>query len=680
MARMNILVYAGQGTTVESVRHCIYSLRRLVSPHFAVNTVTSDTIINEPWTASCALLVIPGGADLGYCRVLNGEGNRRIAQFVRRGGAYLGFCAGGYYGSGKVEFEVGNGPLEVVGGRELAFFPGTCRGATFKGFQYASEDGARAAEVKVNNNALCKEAPESLRCYYNGGGVFVDAGKYKEKGVEILASYAEGLDVDGGEENAAVVYCKVGDGGVILTGPHPEFAGINLDKKAGGEDYAKLIQALLDDEEQRTNFLRACLIKLGLNVSENTSRIPALSQLHLTSIYPRDVEHIYDRLKDITIFEGECEKIVDENDTFVLHKSPDSFSMSSLSDALDAEDTADRIVDYNKIEKHVLIHENGYPGNKDVPYFNHDVYYQSLKEYRSQSRSSLEQFGSFLLYGEVVTSTNTLLDKNFNLLQRLPSGLTAVATVQVAGRGRGSNVWVSPMGALVFSTCLRHPLELGVQAPVVFVQYLVALAIVEGIKTYGQGYREMPVRLKWPNDIYAEDPAHNSVKSDREPEKGYVKVGGILVNSSYADNQFHLVVGCGINTTNRAPTTSLNLILEALNLRRKAKGVLPLPAFEQEKLLAKILVVFEEMYDKFRLLGFKPFEELYYRHWLHSNQIVRLEMEGGSRARIRGITMDFGLLRADEVDRDDRVTGRVFTLQSDNNSFDFLKGLLKKKT
>lgn len=39
------------------------------------------------------------------------------------------------------------------------------------------------------------------------------------------------------------------------------------------------------------------------------------------------------------------------------------------------------------------------------------------------------------------------------------------------------------------------------QAPVVFLQYLAALAIVEGIKTYDRGYERVPVRLKWPNDI-----------------------------------------------------------------------------------------------------------------------------------------------------------------------------------
>lgn len=40
------------------------------------------------------------------------------------------------------------------------------------------------------------------------------------------------------------------------------------------------------------------------------------------------------------------------------------------------------------------------------------------------------------------------------------------------------------------------------KAPVVFLQYLTALSIVEGIAKYGDGgYENLDVRLKWPNDI-----------------------------------------------------------------------------------------------------------------------------------------------------------------------------------
>ena len=102
--------------------------------------------------------------------------------------------------------------MQVIGERELAFFPGICRGSAFPGFVYHSQAGARAVELN-----------HSFKCYYNGGGVFLDAELYDR--VQVLASYTttNELHVDPGRgAAAAVVYCKVGDGAAILTGPHPE--------------------------------------------------------------------------------------------------------------------------------------------------------------------------------------------------------------------------------------------------------------------------------------------------------------------------------------------------------------------------------------------------------------------------------------------------------------------------
>jgi biotin--protein ligase len=187
--------------------------------------ITGDIIIKEPWAATCALLVMPGGADLGYCRTLNGEGNRRISRYVNQGGSYLGFCAGGYYGSSKCEFEVDDPKMAVVGDRELGFFPGICRGLAFAGFVYHSEAGARAVDLRMHKEKLpgAKEGlTETFKSYYNGGGVFVDAKKLESRGVETLASYTEDLHVDAGDGAAAVIYRKFGEGHVVLTGPHPE--------------------------------------------------------------------------------------------------------------------------------------------------------------------------------------------------------------------------------------------------------------------------------------------------------------------------------------------------------------------------------------------------------------------------------------------------------------------------
>ncbi|TVY84576.1 Biotin--protein ligase [Lachnellula suecica] len=678
--KMNVLVYSGNGSTVESVKHCLYTLRRLLSPNYAVIPVTDTVIIKEPWTPSCALLVFPGGADLGYCRSLNGEGNRRIEQYVRRGGAYLGLCAGAYYGSSRCEFEVGNGKLEVVGSRELSFFPGTCRGCAFKGFVYHSEAGAKAVEVKVNKEAFKSGIlPQLFRSYYNGGGLFVDAEKYADKGVEILATYAEATDVEGGDQPAAVVYCKVGEGRALLTGPHPEFAPVNLDPKCDVPGYLKLVKTLAADDESRANFLKACLAKLGLVISQETSSVPSLSRLHLSSLHHFLVPELLASWEDIISKEDGEEYIRGENDTFHLEKHSSRWSLSSLVKSLplpsipgvsqepEADQTTDgasddRIVDCNKIIKRIIPHETEWPGSKETPYFNHHSFYANLKRYQQESDGEAEEFGKMLLYGEVVTSTNTLLEKNTKLLANVPTGFTCTATTQVAGRGRGSNVWVSPAGSLVWSVCMKHPMELSNTAPVVFIQYLAAIAIVQGIKSYDKGYEKTPVKLKWPNDIYALDPS-------KPGKKEYVKIGGILVNSSYSSGNYDLVVGSGLNTTNAAPTTSLNALL--------SPGQTP---FTLEKLLARMLTSFEIIYKSFCRTGFdRRLEQIYYDNWLHTDQIVTLETQGGARARIKGITRNWGMLLAEELGWEDRPTGKVWELQSDSNSFDFLKGLLKRK-
>ncbi|GAB7363651.1 hypothetical protein MBLNU230_g4221t1 [Neophaeotheca triangularis] len=682
--RINILVYTGSGAAPNSVRHATDCLRNLVGTNYAVLPITSEQFLKEPWTASCALLVMPGGADMGYCRVLNGEGNRRIKNYVSMGGAYLGLCAGGYYGSEKCEFEVGKVKegMEVVGDRELSFFPGTCRGLAFPGFVYHSEAGTRAAELKINKSAFPSNVAGSLedfRSYYNGGGVFVDAEKWVGKHVEILASYGGELAVESGKGKAAVVYCKNGDGNVILTGPHPEFSGGSIGTTdPANPNLPSIVSALTTDEKKRSSFMGACLSKLGLTVSEETQALPQLSALHLCSSTPSAVTKLLRSWQDEKLIsrDGEHEVIVGENDTFQLTKGS-TFDMEAIARAIkeanSTQDDASATPDYNVQTKHLMAHEETPPSIAGPPPFSHSAFFSSLSEYDTKTTSP-HAFGKILLYGETVTSTSTLLEKNPTLLATLPTGTTATATRQVAGRGRGANVWVSPPGSLMFSTVMRHSMALSQTAPVVFIQYIAALAISAGIRNYDTGYERLPIRLKWPNDIYALGPTKSPrLKSDNiaaSKRDDYVKIGGILVNSSYSGGDYTLIPGIGLNVLNSSPTTSLATLCEHYNL--------PPPTLE--KLLASILSQFEMLYTDFCRSGFdERFRELYYKAWLHGEQIVTLEQEGGVRARIKGITKDWGLLVAEELGWEDRPTGRTWELQSDSNSFDFFKGLLKRK-
>ncbi|KAH6605952.1 hypothetical protein Trco_005105 [Trichoderma cornu-damae] len=656
-SRLNILVHTGTGTTAESVRHCMYTLRRLLSPNYAIIPVSEAAILKEPWAQTCALLVFPGGADLGYCQVFNGEGNRRIGEFVRRGGAYLGLCAGGYYGSGRCEFEVGNKALEVVGNRELGFFPGTCRGGAFGGFEYRSEKGARAATIQAVKQSLRDKVPDEFAVYYNGGGVFVGVNATGGRKVEVLASYRDDLNVDGGDEKAAVVLCHVGEGKAILSGPHPEFAPANLNPRPDVAGYGELVDRLVADERCRIGFLKACLAELGLEVVQDDYVPPSLSSLHLTAIDSGKVTELLCDLGDVIEKENGNEFIRGETDTFQIVTQEDGLNLDELQNTLPQAETVD---DPSSVVKRIIAHEKKLPGDDLTPRFSHERFYSGLKKYRMME-SGAEQWGDILLYGDVVTSTNTLLEKNPKLNCKLPTGFTFAASTQVAGRGRGTNVWVAPPGSLLFSVVINHPAHLAASRPIVFIQYIAAVAIAEAIRSYDTGYEKMPVKLKWPNDIYALDPTKPA------SSQSYVKIGGILSQCSYFDGAYQVVLGIGINATNPRPTTSLSDLLPS--------NVAPL---DLETLLARILTRLESIYEQFRREGFSEnLETRYYRQWLHTGQAITLEAEGGVRARVVGITRDWGMLRVEETDSEGRGIGKVWSLQSDENSFDYWKGLYK---
>ena len=125
-----------------------------------------------------------------------------------------------------------------------------------------------------------------------------------------------------------------------------------------------------------------------------------------------------DGLKAIISAEDGNEYIKGENDTFLLEK-PSTWSLAGMADALpkgaredadDGEPGGNRFLDYDKMVKQVVIHDE-VPTNKATPYFNHDAFYANLAHYYGGFDPSDEYFGKHILYGEVVTSTNTMLEK-----------------------------------------------------------------------------------------------------------------------------------------------------------------------------------------------------------------------------------------------------------------------------
>ncbi|KAJ8762987.1 hypothetical protein K2173_023116 [Erythroxylum novogranatense] len=261
---------------------------------------------------------------------------------------------------------------------------------------------------------------------------------------------------------------------------------------------------------------------------------------------------------------------------------------------------------------------------------------------------STNQFGRFFIWSPRLTSTHDVVTHNF---KELPIGAVCVADIQYKGRGRSKNVWESPIGCLLFSFTVQ--MEDGRIVPLL--QYVVSLAVTEAIKDVcnKEGLPYLDVKIKWPNDLYING----------------LKVGGILCTSTYKLKKFNVSAGIGLNVSNEKPTTCLNEVLRILStsdfqLRR-------------EDVLAAFFNKFEKLYDLFINQGFQTLEDLYYKTWLHSGQRVIIQENNGDQSvenvvTIQGLTSSGYLLAFGD-------DGQMCELHPDGNSFDFFKGLVRRK-
>ena len=204
-------VYADDGADPPDVRQVIRTFQEILQSD--VCPISAEEIRAGILTQShAALLIMPGGRDLPYLRKLRGTGNANIRAAVEAGMRYFGICAGAYYACASIEFEPGT-PLEVVGTRELQFFPGIGKGplSGVGTYHYDSMIGARALAIRATVGGLSHE----LFAYLNGGCFFQDARSYPE--IQILA------EVLAPARPAVIIGRSIGKGRALMTGVHLEY-------------------------------------------------------------------------------------------------------------------------------------------------------------------------------------------------------------------------------------------------------------------------------------------------------------------------------------------------------------------------------------------------------------------------------------------------------------------------
>lgn len=236
---ISIWVYDDEGVSELSVRSALATAKTKLSANYTiqVSTISSkdilDNKLNEE-TQDLGVLIMPGGADLPYCKKLKGLGNDIIRDFVHRGNLYIGICAGGYYGARDIEF-FGEG-YEIRGARELAFFSGKAIGSI------KSLTNGQLYDEKVTSKAVINldyADGKQDEVYYHGGSYFLSD---ENAAFDTLATYSDGKN--------AVISGDFGRGQYLLSGVHFELCPEVY------EQYA-LAQANATDIEKEKSLLSA---------------------------------------------------------------------------------------------------------------------------------------------------------------------------------------------------------------------------------------------------------------------------------------------------------------------------------------------------------------------------------------------------------------------------------------
>ena len=383
---MNVILYNGPG--VSSLQTAIQrSLRELLASSYDILPVDAAVISRSPWEENTALLVMPGGRDLAFLQALSPIGINKISNYVRNGGKYLGICAGAYFACDHVVFEHLRPEYCVIGDRPLKFCPAVACGSVSPNFTYNSELGAQAMAIQLKDASMASKSEFSV--YVNGGPYF-NLKTGDQRRVDVIATYRE-------TQLPAIVGCRVEKGFAVLSGPHLEVStdtiGVTIESLRSSShtemQHLEKIHGMLEGSEGcRNELFKNILSRLGLTLDTTETQVLAPTPIQLC------VE-----TTDATKFRNAL--AATNNDTVV-----ESISITTVEECCTSND--------------------------DSSPFSLSKYVQQRLALKTMEE---HMFGFPAMYGRIVTSTQTILERNTTLRNQLPAGSVFICSHQLTGRG-----------------------------------------------------------------------------------------------------------------------------------------------------------------------------------------------------------------------------------------------------
>ncbi len=179
--------------------------------------------------------------------------------------------------------------------------------------------------------------------------------------------------------------------------------------------------------------------------------------------------------------------------------------------------------------------------------------------------------GSEIVYFPSIGSTNDEAKRMAD--NDCKEGTLVIAEYQTGGRGRKGRSWVSPSGIGIWASIVVRPQISPLKAA--GLTLVTAVSICRALRVI----TELPVKIKWPNDLRI----------------NYKKIGGILTElNTETEKVNYAVIGIGINVNNKTFPEDLNQIATSLILESGNKT-----EFNRALVLCQILREFENDYKAF---------------------------------------------------------------------------------
>ncbi len=127
-----ILIYRDYGQFIEAPIFLKEYLESFLDPkNFQIEYTDATSIIylDHLQKDDVVALFMPGAHSRGYAYKLDGDGNNKIKDFIKKGGMYFGFCGGAYYACETTRFQgkdfciTKNNELDLCKGSAIGSIP-----------------------------------------------------------------------------------------------------------------------------------------------------------------------------------------------------------------------------------------------------------------------------------------------------------------------------------------------------------------------------------------------------------------------------------------------------------------------------------------------------------------------------------------------------------------------------